>query len=143
MGSEAQSVATFLPRRRGFLSSRLGLGGAGSRPLVVALAVSTGAVAAAVVWSLDASYFDGEISFVWFVIATVAFHFFFVVGRGYLAGYRRFRAYGYVSGAASILRLVIAVVVVIIGPTVTGFAWAQVLGPLVIGGEPSGTGDQP
>lgn len=98
----------------------------------VALAVSTGAVAAAVVWSLDASYFDGEISFVWFVIATVAFHFFFVVGRGYLAGYRRFRAYGYVSGAASILRLVIAVVVVIIGPTVTGFAWAQVLGPLVI-----------
>ena len=36
------------------------------------------------------------------------------------------------AGAASILRLAIAVGVVIIGPTVTGFAWAQVLGPLVI-----------
>lgn len=98
----------------------------------VALAISTGAVAAVVVWSTADSYFDGDASFVWFVIATVAFHFFFVVGRGYLAGHRRFRSYGYVSGAASILRLVIAVIVVIIGPTVTGFAWAQVLGPLVI-----------
>ena len=98
----------------------------------VALTISTAAVAAIVVWSSADTYFDGDASFVWFVVATVAFHFFFVVGRGYLAGYRRFRSYGYVSGAASILRLIIAVAVVIIGPTVTGFAWAQVLGPLVI-----------
>ncbi len=98
----------------------------------IALTVSTGAVAAAVVWSTADTYFDGESSFVWFVIATVAFHFFFAVGRGYLAGNRRFRSYGYASGAASVLRLVIAVIVVIVGPTVTGFAWAQVLGPLVI-----------
>ena len=98
----------------------------------VALTVSTAAVAAIVVWSSVDTYFDDDTSFIWFVIATVAFHFFFVAGRGYLAGYRRFRAYGYVSGAASILRLVIAVAVVVIGPTVAGFAWAQVLGPLVI-----------
>jgi len=98
----------------------------------VALAVSTAAVAAVVVWASSDTYFDGDSSFVWFVVATVGFHFFFVVGRGYLAGYRRFRAYGYTSGAASILRLVVAVGVVIIGPTVTGFAWAQILGPLVI-----------
>jgi lipopolysaccharide/colanic/teichoic acid biosynthesis glycosyltransferase len=98
----------------------------------VALTISTAAVAAIVVWSSADTYFDGDASFVWFVVATVTFHFFFVVGRGYLAGYRRFRSYGYVSGAASILRLIIAVAVVIIGPTVTGFAWAQVLGPLVI-----------
>jgi lipopolysaccharide/colanic/teichoic acid biosynthesis glycosyltransferase len=98
----------------------------------VALVVSTGVVAAVVVWSSADTYFDGDASFVWFVIATVAFHFFFVVGRGYLAGYRRFRSYGYVSGAASVLRLVIAIAVVMVGPTVTGFAWAQVLGPLVI-----------
>ncbi len=98
----------------------------------VALTISTAAVAALVVWSSVDTYFDSDASFVWFVVATVAFHFFFVVGRGYLAGYRRFRSYGYVSGAASMLRLFIAVIVVIIGPTVAGFAWAQVLGPLVI-----------
>lgn len=98
----------------------------------IALTVSTGFVAAVVVWASADTYFDGDDSFVWFVIATVGFHFFFVVGRGYLAGFRRFRSYGYVSGAASVVRLVIAVGVVIVGPTVTGFAWAQVLGPLVI-----------
>lgn len=98
----------------------------------VALAVSTAIVAALVVWASADTYFDGDASFVWFVIATVGFHFFFVVGRGHLAGYRRFRSYGYASGAASMLRLVIAIAVVLIGPTVTGFAWAQVLGPLVI-----------
>jgi len=98
----------------------------------IALTVSTAFVAAVVVWSSADTYFDGDGSFVWFVIATVTFHFFFVVGRGYLAGNRRFRSYGYASGAASILRLVIAIGVVIVGPTVTGFAWAQVLGPLVI-----------
>jgi lipopolysaccharide/colanic/teichoic acid biosynthesis glycosyltransferase len=98
----------------------------------IALTISTAFVAAVVVWASADTYFDGDASFVWFVIATVAFHFFFVVGRGYLAGFRRFRSYGYASGAASILRLVIAMAVVVIGPTVTGFAWAQVLGPLVI-----------
>lgn len=98
----------------------------------VALTISTAAVAALVVWSSVDTYFDSKSSFIWFVVATVTFHFFFVVGRGYLAGYRRFRSYGYASGAASMLRLFIAVIVVIIGPTVAGFAWAQVLGPLVI-----------
>ncbi len=98
----------------------------------IALTISTAFVAAVVVWASADTYFDGDGSFVWFVIATVGFHFFFVVGRGYLAGFRRFRSYGYTSGAASMLRLAIAVGVVIVGPTVTGFAWAQVLGPLVI-----------
>jgi lipopolysaccharide/colanic/teichoic acid biosynthesis glycosyltransferase len=98
----------------------------------ISLTVSAAFVAAVIVWSSADTYFDGDASFVWFVVATVAFHFFFVVGRGYLAGYRRFRSYGYASGAASVLRLAIALVVVIVGPTVTGFAWAQVLGPLVI-----------
>lgn len=98
----------------------------------VALTISTAAVAAVVVWASADTYFDSDSSFVWFVIATVGFHFFFAVGRGYLAGYRRFRSYGYASGAASILRLAIALLVVLIGPTVTGFAWAQVLGPVVI-----------
>ena len=98
----------------------------------VALTVSSAVVAAIVVWLSSDSYFDGDSSFVWFVIATVTFHFSFAVGRGYLAGFRRFRAYGYASASASLFRLVLAVGTVLIGATVQGFAWAQVLGPLVI-----------
>jgi lipopolysaccharide/colanic/teichoic acid biosynthesis glycosyltransferase len=98
----------------------------------VALTASSAAVAAMVVWMSSDSYFDSDSSFVWFVLATVTFHFFFAVGRGYLAGFRRFRAYGYVSASASLFRLVLAIGTVLIGATVQGFAWAQVLGPLVI-----------
>lgn len=98
----------------------------------VVLVAVTATVAAGAVWTTADDYFDGEFAFVGFVIATVAFHFLFAVGRGYLAGHRRFRDYGMVSGSASLLRLMVAIGVAIIAPTVTGFAWAQVLGPLVI-----------
>ena len=98
----------------------------------VALTVSAAVAGAIVVYLSADDYFEGDTSFVWFVVGTVTFHFFFAVGRGYLAGYRRFRAYGQVSAAASLLRLALAIGVVIVGATVQGFAWAQVLGPLVI-----------
>ncbi|HHC09333.1 MAG TPA: hypothetical protein ENK55_11545, partial [Actinobacteria bacterium] len=78
--------------------------------------------------------FEGNGAFVGFVVATVVLHFFFAVGRGYLAGYRRFREYGIASGGASLLRLALAVgiVAVVARPTASEFAWAHVLGPLVI-----------
>ena len=98
----------------------------------VALTVSAAVAGAIVVYLSADDYFEGDTSFVWFVFGTVTFHFFFAVGRGYLAGYRRFRAYGQVSAAASLFRLALAIGVVIVGATVQGFAWAQVLGPLVI-----------
>jgi len=89
-------------------------------------------VAAGVVWWVADSYFESDLRFVGFVVMTVVFHLAFALGRGYLAGHRRFRSYGMASGAASLFRLAIAVVVVIVAPSVVGFAWAQVLGPLVI-----------
>lgn len=98
----------------------------------VVLVAVTATVAAGAVWTTADDYFDGEAAFVGFVIATVVLHFLFAVGRGYLAGHRRFRDYGMASGSASLFRLVIAIGVAIIAPSVTGFAWAQVLGPLVI-----------
>ena len=117
-----------------FVIRRLTLGATGwVVPIrAVALTVSSAVVGAVVVWLAADSYFLGDTSFVWFVIGTVSFHFFFAVGRGYLAGNRRFRSYGYVSAAASLFRLALAIGVVMIGATVQGFAWAQVLGPLVI-----------
>jgi len=101
----------------------------------VALAVSAAAAAGFVVAVSGDDYFAAITSrraFVLFVLLTVGVHFFFAVGRGYLAGQRRFRSYGYASAAASVLRLVIAVVVAIVAPTVTGFAWAHIFGPVII-----------
>ena len=98
----------------------------------IALAVSTAAAAAFVVGVAGDDYFTSRREFVMFVLLTVLFHFFFAVGRGYLAGFRRFRAYGYSSAAASVLRFGLAVGVAILAPSVTGFAWAHILGPLVI-----------
>jgi lipopolysaccharide/colanic/teichoic acid biosynthesis glycosyltransferase len=98
----------------------------------LALVASTAAAAAIVVGVAGDDYFTSRREFVMFVLLTVFLHFFFAVGRGYLAGYRRFRAYGYVSAQASILRVALALAVVLIAPTVTGFAWAHVLGPIVI-----------
>ncbi len=98
----------------------------------IALVVAAGAAAVFVVSVAGDDYFTSRREFVIFMVLTVAGHFFFAVGRGYLAGFRRFRAYGYSSAAASMLRLAIAITVAIVAPTVTGFAWAHVLGPLVI-----------
>jgi lipopolysaccharide/colanic/teichoic acid biosynthesis glycosyltransferase len=98
----------------------------------IALVASAAAAAALVVGVAGDDYFTSRREFVMFVLLTVVLHFFFAVGRGYLAGYRRFRAYGYVSAAASLLRVGLALGVAILAPTVTGFAWAHVLGPIVI-----------
>jgi lipopolysaccharide/colanic/teichoic acid biosynthesis glycosyltransferase len=98
----------------------------------LALVASTAAAAAIVVGVAGDDYFTSRREFVMFVLLTVFLHFFFAVGRGYLAGYRRFRAYGYVSAQASILRVALALAVALIAPSVTGFAWAHVLGPIVI-----------
>jgi lipopolysaccharide/colanic/teichoic acid biosynthesis glycosyltransferase len=98
----------------------------------LALVASTAAAAAIVVGVAGDDYFTSRREFVMFVLLTVFLHFFFAVGRGYLAGYRRFRAYGYVSAQASMLRVALALAVALIAPSVTGFAWAHVLGPIVI-----------
>ncbi len=117
-----------------FVIRRLTLGAHGwVVPLrAIALAVSTAAAAVFVVGVAGDDYFDSRGEFMLFVLLTVVFHFFFAVGRGYLAGHRQFRSYGYVSASASLFRLAIAIGVAIFAPTVTGFAWAHLLGPLVI-----------
>jgi lipopolysaccharide/colanic/teichoic acid biosynthesis glycosyltransferase len=120
-----------------FVIRRLTLGARGWVVPVraIALAAST-AVAAGIVVAVSGddyfAAFSSRQTFILFVLATVTVHFFFAVGRGYLAGNRRFRAYGYASAGASVFRLAIALAVAIIAPSVTGFAWAHVLGPVVI-----------
>jgi lipopolysaccharide/colanic/teichoic acid biosynthesis glycosyltransferase len=67
-----------------------------------------------------------------FGAATVVTHFLFATGRGYLAGFRRFRSYGRASAAASVTRVMIAIVVALTVQSITGYAWAHILGPLSI-----------
>lgn len=102
-------------------------------PLRAVAVAASAAFAAVIVVSVSGdAYFDSRREFVMFAILTVTVHFFFAVGRGYFAGFRRFRSYGYVSAGASLFRLSLAVGVAIVAPSVTGFAWAHILGPLVI-----------
>ena len=128
-------VIVLLPIEQ-FVIRRITLGSEGwvVPPRAILLAGTTAAGAAVAVWLTADAYFEGNGAFVGFVVATVVLHFFFAVGRGYLAGYRRFREYGIASGGASLLRLALAVgiVAVVARPTASEFAWAHVLGPLVI-----------
>lgn len=55
----------------------------------------------------------------------------FAFVRGGLAGHERFRAYGFVSAAESLLRLALAVVVVLIVPTTRALAWTMPFGAAI------------
>jgi lipopolysaccharide/colanic/teichoic acid biosynthesis glycosyltransferase len=126
-------VIVLLPIEQ-FVIRRLTLGARGwvVPGRAIALALSTAAAGAFVVSVAGDDYFTSRREFVMFILLTVFVHFFFAVGRGYLAGFRRFRSYGYASAAASLFRVAIALAVAIIAPSITGFAWAHIAGPLVI-----------
>jgi len=119
-----------------FIIRRLTLGARGWVLPVRALGlVAVTAVAAAITVSVSGDeYFrftDRE-TLILFGLATVVTHFVFASGRGYLAGFRRFRSYGRSSAAASLLRVAIAIVIALTVKSITGYAWAHVLGPLII-----------
>lgn len=82
-------------------------------------------------WGAD-QYLNGDRRFIWFTALTVTGHFFFSAARGHLAGWRRFRAYGLSSGAASALRLGIAILVTLIHPSASGFALGLIIGPAIV-----------
>lgn len=105
---------------------------AGVPSRVWALAGAAGLAAVAYAWAGVDSLLRGDMRFVGFVAATIATHAIFAIGRGHLAGWRRFRAYGTSSGAASLVRLAVAAAVLMIRPTASGFALGLVVGPLVI-----------
>ena len=58
----------------------------------------------------------------------------FAFVRGELAGHERFRAYGFVSAAESLLRFAFAVVVVLIVPTTRALAWTMPFGAAIAAG---------
>lgn len=82
-------------------------------------------------WGAD-EYLNGDRRFVWFTTLTVAGHFLFSAARGHLAGWRRFRAYGLSSAAASVFRLGIAILVTLVHPSASGFALGLIIGPVIV-----------
>jgi len=56
----------------------------------------------------------------------------FALGRGILAGRRRFREYGFSTLAESVLRLLLAIAILGIGMGAVGVAWSMVAGPFVV-----------
>lgn len=96
------------------------------------LAGATAAAATSFALVQATEFLNGDYRFVGFTLLTVAVHFIFATGRGSLAGRRRFRAYGLASGAASMVRLAIALAITAIHPSASGFAVALIVGPLVV-----------
>ncbi|MFP3881742.1 MAG: sugar transferase [Actinomycetota bacterium] len=77
-------------------------------------------------------YLNGDRRFIVFTALTVLGHFLFAAARGHMAGWRRFKPYGKVSGGASLLRLTVAIAITLIHPSASGFAVGLILGPLVV-----------
>ncbi len=89
-------------------------------------------LAAAFVLVFEDRLFGGSRAFAVVAAATVLSHALFAIGRGHLAGRGRYRAYGMVSAAAVLFRLLVVGAVVAAGTTSVGLAWALVVGPVVI-----------
>jgi lipopolysaccharide/colanic/teichoic acid biosynthesis glycosyltransferase len=77
-------------------------------------------------------YLNGDMRFVAFVALTIVTHTGFAIARGHLAGNRRFREYGLASAGASLVRLAVAVAVLAVRPSASGFAIALIVGPIAV-----------
>jgi O-antigen/teichoic acid export membrane protein len=93
----------------------------GSVVLAVAFAVAT----------LD-RLLEGETAYLFVVAALMVGYAGFALGRGFLAGNRRFREYGLTTLGESTLRLALAVALVQLGVGTVGLAWTLVSGSLVV-----------
>ncbi|MFQ5947468.1 MAG: lipopolysaccharide biosynthesis protein [Acidimicrobiia bacterium] len=77
-------------------------------------------------------YFGDAASYTAIIVAVVLADAALALGRGYLAGYRRFRDYGLVSGLAALVRLGLAVAFIQIAVSGEAFGWALALAPLIV-----------
>jgi len=95
------------------------------------LAGTTVVAATAFAWLGVDRFLNGDRRFIVFTALTVAMHAGYSAARGHLAGWRRFREYGYASGGANLTRLLVAIVVLILRPSASGLAIALIAGPII------------
>lgn len=98
------------------------------------LVATIGAVVAAALFVIATRdrFFEGSWAYVFPMVVTVAAHGLFAVGRGVMAGRRRFAAYGISSAAAAVVRLGMTILTLIWADSALGPAWALALSPLLI-----------
>jgi O-antigen/teichoic acid export membrane protein len=99
----------------------------------VAWVVAAGALGAtAFTFFARDSYFAGDISYVAIGFVAVAGNALMALARGRLAGVRRFRAYGLVSGAVASARVVLAVLFLRVAASGPSVGWALAVAPFVV-----------
>ncbi len=101
------------------------------RPVSLILAVSTAGMGLFVIATRD-RFFEGDGAWLLPAMLVVLGHGVFVLGRGYLAGRRRYTSYGLVSAGAALLRVLLAVAVLLVLPTGPALAWTIALAPLLV-----------
>jgi O-antigen/teichoic acid export membrane protein len=101
------------------------------RLFLVVIGVSMAGAVAFTALTLD-RLFDGEALYLLTVAALIAAYGWFALGRGFLAGRRRFREYGLSTFAESVLRLVLAIGLLAAGVGALGLGWTLVAGALVV-----------
>jgi O-antigen/teichoic acid export membrane protein len=75
---------------------------------------------------------DGDPAYLALVAALIAGYGGFALGRGFLAGNRRFREYGLTTLSESLFRLALAIVLLSLGVGTVGLAWTLVAGSVVV-----------
>jgi O-antigen/teichoic acid export membrane protein len=104
--------------------------GGGAAVAWVIFAGATGATA--FTYFARDQFFDGEATYALVGLVTVAGNALLALGRGHLAGMRRFRAYGLVSGVVAAFRVVMALVFLRIASTGLSVGWALALAPFIV-----------
>ena len=113
---------------------RLSAGVASAAPwrlFLTLIVVSTAGAVAYAALTLDRQ-FDGEPWYLVVMALLILAYGGFALGRGFLAGRRRFREYGLAVLIESVLRLALAVALLAVGIGPLGLSWTLVVGGLVV-----------
>lgn len=101
--------------------------------LVWATLIGVGiALGAGFVWSTDTRFFGGEPVYVAQITVMMAGYGLLFLGRGILAGQRRFTAVGVLLATESVLRLAAAAVILELGGGAIDLGWSMALGPVMV-----------
>jgi O-antigen/teichoic acid export membrane protein len=94
--------------------------------------VAAAALAVAVTATALDRLLEGNPAYLVVVAALIVGYGGFALGRGFLAGTRRYREYGLTTLAESVFRLALAVLLLALGVGTVGLAWTLVSGALVV-----------
>jgi hypothetical protein len=100
-------------------------------PIAVAFATAILGTAVFVTPTLD-RFFNGNRWFIVAIATAVTSRGVLALGRGFLAGRRRFAAYGVVTGLEGFVLLPCAVAVAFVAPSALAFAWIMAIAPLSV-----------